>query len=71
MPIQFLSQLIAPKIGADGSQSINGSNFRTSYHATQPKTDAYGQYDRALEHGFGGEQFRNGKKVGGLLNFEA
>ena len=59
--------LFAPKINTEGNQGIN----RTLHFANQPKTDAYAQYDNTLEHGFAGEQYKNGKMIGGLLNYEA
>ena len=71
MPINFLSQILTPKINTEGNQGVNKSNFKTSHFATQPRTDAYAQYDNTLEHGFAGEQYKDGKKVGGLLNYEA
>lgn len=46
------------------------AELKPAFKQAPQNNDAYGQYDRALEHGFAGEQYKNGKLVGGLLNFE-
>lgn len=53
-----------------GGVTSTPKDFRTAFYQAPKTKDAYAQYDRALEHGFAGEQYRYGKPAGGLLNFE-
>ena len=51
---------------AEGTQQTGVKPFAPQ------KTDTYGQYDRAFEHGYGGVHYgSNGELLGQKLNFEA
>jgi len=72
-PIQALS-LFKPiqKTGAveygGSSRAVQGGGVNP--FAPQQRAEAYAQYDRGLEHGYGGAQYRNGEVIGKKLNFE-
>ena len=55
---------------AGGINTVTMPAFRTAYVGHTQNTDVYAQHDRALEHGYAGEQYKNGKKAGGILNYE-
>mgnify|MGYP006908905249 CR=1 FL=1 len=44
------------------------SNYQ--YGGGTPAVDSYGQYDRGLDHGFGGAQFSLGGTSGSIINYE-
>lgn len=66
------------QIGAN-TESVNypkvtwsPANYASNYQhgGGTPAVDRYGQYDRGLDHGFGGSQFSLGGTSGSIINYE-
>ena len=64
-----LTNLRFPSFQAGGVKSAAKPESKYGAAPVQ-RHDAYSQYDNKLEHGYDGEQYRNGKLVGQKLNFE-
>ena len=67
-----MKQPIAPieQVNTRGAQGPEAAGKNPFLAGVTGGADPYGQYDRGLEHGFSGAQYRDGAVLGKRLNLE-
>lgn len=69
----FMNSLTVPPttpVTSEGAQKIGSPKQNFFVNGPTTSAGAYDQYDRGLEHGYGGAQYRDGAIIGKRLNIE-